>query len=45
MLPLIGITMSFDYDKNQAQLGEKYFHAVQLAGGLPVAIPPIQDET
>lgn len=45
MLPLIGITMSFDYDKNQAQLGKKYFHAVQLAGGLPVAIPPIQDET
>lgn len=45
MLPLIGITMSFDYDKNQAQLGEKYFHAVQSAGGLPVAIPPIQDKT
>jgi len=44
MGPLIGITMSFDYDTNTAKLGERYINAVVKAGGVPLAVPPVQDE-
>lgn len=41
---LIGVTMSYDYGKNQAKINENFFHAVELAGGVPVCIPPIRNE-
>ncbi|NLZ53769.1 MAG: gamma-glutamyl-gamma-aminobutyrate hydrolase family protein [Thermoanaerobacteraceae bacterium] len=44
MRPLIGITMSFDNSNNTAKLGEKYVSAVELAGGIPLAVPPLQDK-
>jgi len=44
MRPLIGITMSLDDSKNIAKLGEKYIRAVEKAGGIPLAIPPLQDK-
>lgn len=44
MRPLIGITMSFDYDNKTAKLREKYITAVERAGGIPVAVPPLQDK-
>jgi putative glutamine amidotransferase len=42
--PLIGITMSFDNYKNNANVSEKYFRAIEQAGGLPLAIPPFKDK-
>ncbi|MDD4568882.1 MAG: type 1 glutamine amidotransferase [Tepidanaerobacteraceae bacterium] len=44
MLPLIGITMSFDNYKNNVNVSEKYFRAVERAGVLPLAIPPFRDK-
>lgn len=41
---LIGVTMSYDYNKNQAKINENFFRAIELAGGLPVCIPPIRNE-
>jgi len=43
MMPLIGITMSFDYDNKAAKLGEKYISAVEKAGGVPLPVPPLQN--
>ena len=44
MRPLIGITMSLDYENRTAKLGEKYVTAVERAGGIPVAVPPLEDK-
>jgi len=44
MGPLIGITMEFDYSANKAKLGEGYISAVERAGGIPLAVPPLQDD-
>lgn len=42
--PLIGISSAFDYDKNFAYVKSGYYKAIVKAGGLPVAIPSM-DET
>lgn len=44
MSPLIGITMSYDYDKKTFKLNQSYVEAIQLAGGVPVAVPPMEDK-
>lgn len=44
MSPLIGITASYDFKNKKASLGKGYFRAVEQAGGIPVAIPPLEDE-
>jgi putative glutamine amidotransferase len=44
MRPLIGITTSFNNSKNRANLSEKYYNAIERAGGLPLAIPPLRDK-
>ena len=44
MRPLIGITMSFDDNKKRAKISEKYYNAVELAGGLPLAIPLLRNK-
>lgn len=44
MQPLIGITMSFDNCNNKANIKERYYSAVERAGGLPLAIPPLRDK-
>lgn len=44
MLPLIGITMSFDNHENLAKIGEKYFNAIERAQGLPLPIPPLRNK-
>lgn len=43
MQPLIGITVSFDSEKNKACLSGSYFRAVERAGGIPVPILPLDD--
>lgn len=44
MRPLIGITMSLDYGSKTSKLREKYIIAVEKAGGVPLAVPPLQDK-
>jgi putative glutamine amidotransferase len=44
MGPLIGITMAFDHGTNTAKLSAKYISAVEEAGGVPLAIPPLEDK-
>jgi len=36
--------MAFDYSANKAKLGEGYISAVERAGGIPLAVPPLQDD-
>lgn len=43
MRPIIGITASFDSEKNKAYLNGGYFRAVEQAGGIPVPILPLSD--
>ena len=40
--PLIGVTTSITVDKvpERAYVNSAYLHAVQQAGGVPVALPP-----
>lgn len=44
MPPLIGITTSYDYNKNTVILKHGYFNAIEKAGGIPIAVLPIVDE-
>ena len=43
MISMIGITMSYN-GENTYTLKETYAKAVRQAGGIPVAVPPIDDE-
>jgi len=42
MRPLIGITSSYKDEKCELRHG--YWRAVESAGGLPVVMPPIEEE-
>ncbi|RCX13195.1 putative glutamine amidotransferase [Anaerobacterium chartisolvens] len=41
--PLIGITAGYDCGKNMLYLKEGYFEAINNAGGVPLVIPPVQE--
>lgn len=41
--PIIGITTTLG-DAGAAQLAQAYWHSVRMAGGVPVLIPPTDDE-
>lgn len=43
MEPLIGITCSHDQNNDRACLAQDYVRAVEAAGGIPVALPPLKD--
>ncbi|MCX8129670.1 MAG: gamma-glutamyl-gamma-aminobutyrate hydrolase family protein [Clostridia bacterium] len=42
--PLIGITSGYDYEKDTMFVKNGYYAAVIKAGGVAVAIPPVDDE-
>ncbi|HHX24138.1 MAG TPA: gamma-glutamyl-gamma-aminobutyrate hydrolase family protein [Thermoanaerobacterales bacterium] len=44
MLPLIGITMYVNTNEGIAKINQKYYEAVQRAGGIPLAIPPFMQK-
>lgn len=44
MIPVIGITGSYDRDSGRTFLSRYYIQAVEAAGGLPLVIPPILSE-
>lgn len=44
MRPVIGITASFDDEKNVSQLACTYVDAIVAAGGIPVLIPMVPEE-
>lgn len=44
MRPLIGITTSYDSEKQRASLNRGYFDAIVKAGGIPVPILPLENE-
>jgi putative glutamine amidotransferase len=41
----IGITGSYDYEKNMAYLRDGYYKAIEKAGGIPVVLLPLEDKT
>jgi putative glutamine amidotransferase len=41
--PFIGITTGYDYEKDMLFLKNGYYEGVLAAGGVPVAIPPVQN--
>lgn len=44
MRPIIGVTSSFDNDKQQMLINMTYVRSVELAGGLPVILPVTEDK-
>lgn len=45
MKPCIGITCGHDWDKHIFFIKENYYRAVETAGGVPVLIPPFDDDS
>lgn len=44
MRPVIGVSTDYDAGGKSYVLGEKYVSSILRAGGLPVMLPPVQDE-
>jgi len=44
MLPLIGLTVALDYERNRSVLSLDYWRAVERAGGIPVLLPTLESE-